>query len=260
MIITAYNVLIITAAILLVYLVCSMDINIISSIAINLFCTIIVHIMESYILFYISLLVLLISSYRYYNKNMKKKDFKSFPFIAAMYIINILLSVCTLVRVFKYHSQIGIPTIELIPIVYISVVYAVVILFSLSFYNYLSIVGRQSVRTTITKIILAVITMVLLIIFVNAVLYYMIHNYPSSLYYGIFDGNFLKDPISYYYRSSKAFSDCLWFSATTFFTVGYGDMHPVGNIMYLLTMMEMVSAYILGIIIVPIVLFKASDN
>ncbi|WP_163216018.1 potassium channel family protein [Clostridium thermarum] len=226
----------------------------------NLICTIIIHIIESYILFYISMAVLLMTSYRYYNKNIKKKEFKSFGLITAMNIINILLSVFILVRVLEYHPHAGIHTIEIIPIVYISVVYAVVILFSLSFNNYLSVVSRKIARATIIKIILAVIAMVLLIIFVNAVLYYMIHNYPSSLYYGIFDGNFLKDPISYYYRSSKAFSDCLWFSATTFFTVGYGDMHPVGNIMYLLTMMEMVSAYILGIIIVPIVLFKASDN
>jgi Trk-type K+ transport system membrane component len=103
-----------------------------------------------------------------------------------------------------------------------------------------------------------VIIIVLLIITANAVIYFVIHNYQYSEYNSIFDGNFLKDPIQYYYRNSKAFLDCVWFSGTTFFTVGYGDMHPVGNIMYLLTMMEMISAYILGIVIIPLLLFKVS--
>jgi hypothetical protein len=189
-----------------------------------------------------------------------KNDFIGFTFLGALILFNILLSICALFRVFKYNPHISSFIIEITPVVYIVIVYILVIILSLSFNNYLTVEGRKSVQSTIMKIIIVVITMVLLIIIVNAVLYYIIHNYPSSWYYGIFDGNFLKDPISYYYRSSKAFSDCLWFSATTFFTVGYGDMHPVGNIMYLITMMEMVSAYILGIVIVPIFLFKASKD
>lgn len=150
--------------------------------------------------------------------------------------------------------------IEVVPIFYIIMIYFVAVLLILSINNHLLVDSKNEVQFIILKTTAAVILVVLIIIVVNAVIFFIIHNFPLSLTNGVFEGNFLKDPIKYYDRLAKPFSDCLWFSATTFFTVGYGDMHPVGNIMYLLSMMEMISAYSLGIIMVPILLFKISKN
>jgi hypothetical protein len=107
---------------------------------------------------------------------------------------------------------------------------------------------------------ITVISVVMIILFVNAILFFLIHNFPIIHADSPFTGNFLKDAIKSNYKQPKAFIDCFWFSATTFFTVGYGDMHPVGNIMYLLSTMEMVSSYILGMIMVPILLLKISNK
>ncbi|NLP29255.1 MAG: two pore domain potassium channel family protein [Clostridia bacterium] len=138
-------------------------------------------------------------------------------------------------------------------------IYLVLIVILLSINNQLSSgLTRGKVHIPILKTIAIITLIVLLIISVNAFIYFIIHNYPSKRFNGIFGENYLKDPIKQYYRGYKSFPDCMWFSATTFFTVGYGDMHPVGNIMYLLTMLEMISAYILGVFIVPILLIKVS--
>lgn len=210
----------------------------------------------------------MIISYRYYNKKKKKIDHNELCCTFTLNLINIFISSYTLFKIVYYYpikvfiqeyiSFVEIALIEFIPIAYMIMIYTVVIIFILSVNNHLSVHDKNNVQFTIIKTSAMVISIVILIIAANAIVYFIIHNFPFSQLNCIFDGNFLKDPINHYYRVPKPFSDCLWFSATTFFTVGYGDMHPVGNIMYFISIMEMISAYILGIIIIPILLFKVS--
>jgi voltage-gated potassium channel len=268
--ITVYKLIIGAISLLYVYEAYFVKVNIISGILLNLFCLILVIYFRSYSLFYVSLMVLLIISCRYYNKKKSRIGHKELLSIFAVSLIEIAFSVYAIFQMLYYYplrfpSQaykifISIIFVETIPVVYMIIIYTVIIILILSIHKHLSIGNKYNVQPTIIKITIAAIAIVFIIIAVNAVIYFIIHNFPSSQLKGIFDGNFLKDPIKYYYRLPKHFSDCLWFSATTFFTVGYGDMHPVGNIMYLLTMMEMVSAYALGIIMIPVLLLKISNN
>lgn len=210
----------------------------------------------------------MIISYRYYNKKKKKIGSSELCCNFTLNLVNIFIFSYTLFKIVYYYpikafSQKHIPftniiLIEFAPIAYMIMIYMVVIIFIVSVNNHLSAHDKNNVQFTIIKTSAMVISIVMLIIISNSIVYFIIHNFPFRQFNGIFDGNFLKDPIKYYYRVSKPFSDCLWFSATTFFTVGYGDMHPVGNIMYFISVMEMISSYILGIIIIPILLFKVS--
>lgn len=187
-----------------------------------------------------------------------------------MNLINIAISVYGMIQVVysyasKYSIQKYIPftkisIIELAPIVYMLFVYFVIIILVLSINSNLAIGFKSDIQFTIIKTMTTIISVVIIIIIVNAILYFLVHNFPMNHLNSPFAGNFLKDAIKANYKLPKAFIDCLWFSASTFFTVGYGDMHPVGNIMYLLSTMEMISAYILGMIMVPILLLKISNK
>ncbi|MBE6068777.1 MAG: two pore domain potassium channel family protein [Clostridium lundense] len=213
---------------------------------------------------------MLITSYRHYNKNKGKISSNKLLCIFILNLINISISAYTLFKIVYYYPKkviiqkyipfTNIFLIEVAPIVYMMTVYAIVIILILSVDSHLSLHYKNNSQLTIFNTSITVIFIVLTIIASNAIVYFVIHNFPFSEFNGIFDGNFLKDPVKYYYRLPKPFSDCLWFSATTFFTVGYGDMHPIGNIMYFTSIMEMISAYILGIIIIPILLFKVSSK
>ncbi|NLM34374.1 MAG: two pore domain potassium channel family protein [Clostridiales bacterium] len=252
-----------------VYLALTIDLDIKKGILINFTLLILVLKFKSYALFYISLIDMLLVCYRYYNKKKLKINSRELIGILALNFINICFSVYGLIKIIYYYPgrlylQRQIPftrifLIELAPIASIASIYLVLLVLLLSINNQLSYGGtRGKVHIPLLKTIIMITLIVLLIILANAYIYFIIHNYPSKRFNGIFGENYLKDPIKQYYRGYKSFSDCMWFSATTFFTVGYGDMHPVGNIMYLLSMLEMISAYILGIIIVPILLFKVS--
>lgn len=260
--------MLVAISLLYFYIACIIKVNLLSGILVNLFCSILVIFFRSYSLFYTSLIILLITSYRYYSKKKKRIDFSKLLSIFVLNLINIIFSVYAVFQMIYYYPAkysilmympfANISLIEAAPIVYIIMIYFLIIILILSIHSHLLIDEKNNMQHTIIKITVSIISIVMLVVVVNAFIYYIIHNFPMSQTNTIFDGNFLKDPVKYYYRSPKPFSDCLWFSATTFFTVGYGDMHPVGNIMYLLSMMEMVSAYVLGIIIIPIILFKVS--
>lgn len=225
---------------------------------------------KSYGLFYTSLLCLFIISFRYYTKKKNKMTSLNLIKIFTLNLVNISFSVYGLIQIVylytaefniqKYIPLTKISVIELASIAYMLDIYLVIIILVLSINNNLTIEVRRDIHFTMLKTMITVISVVLIIIFINAVLYFLIHNFHMSSFQSPFSGNFLKDAIKSDYKYPKAFIDCLWFSATTFFTVGYGDMHPVGNIMYLLSTMEMVSAYILGMIMVPILLLKISNN
>jgi hypothetical protein len=268
--ITVFELMIGVISLLYVYIACFIKINIISGVLLNFCCLILVIYFRSYSLFYVSLMVVLIISYRYYNKKKIRIGPRELLSIFALSLMDIAFSVYAAFHMLYYYplrfsalmyrTFTNINFIEAAPVVYIIMIYSVTIILILSIHKHLSIDNKYDIQPAIIKITIAAISIVFLIITVNAGIYFIIHNFPSSQLKGIFEGNFLKDPIKYYYRLPKHFSDCLWFSATTFFTVGYGDMHPVGNIMYLLTMMEMVSAYALGIIMIPVLLLKVSNN
>jgi hypothetical protein len=205
----------------------------------------------------------------YYNKNKSKVTSVEILRIFMLNLVNISIATYGIIKIMhlcadKSIIQKNIPftnisLIELTPIIYISVIYLVVILLILAINSNLSLNLESNINFIMVKTTITVISIVLIIIFINAILYFIVHNFPEATANSHFAGNFLKDAIKSNYKLPKAFADCLWFSATTFFTVGYGDMHPVGNIMYLLSMMEMISAYILGIIMVPFLLFKVSN-
>jgi voltage-gated potassium channel len=251
------------------YAACSLDINFISGMLINLFCLVITLVFRSYSLFYINLILTVIISCRYYCSKKDRVSSSEFINIFIFNLVNICLSVYGLFQMIYYHtSKLGIHNplpvgliflIEAAPVVYMLMVYSIIVVLILSINSYLSL-DKSNPQIVIIKTASSITLIVLLVVVMNAVVYFIIHNLPLLQGNGVFDGNLLKDPIKYFYRSSKPFSDCLWFSATTFFTVGYGDMHPVGNIMYLLSMIEMVSAYVLGIIMIPILLFKVSKS
>jgi voltage-gated potassium channel len=267
--ILAYNIIIFLISLIYLYLALTIDLDIIKGILISFTLLFLVILFKSYALFYISLIDMLLICCRYYNKKKLKINSKELLRILSLNLINICFSVYGLIKIIYYYpgrlytqKQLpftGIFLIELAPIACIMSIYLVLIVILLSINNQLSSgLTRGKVHIPILKTIAIITLIVLLIISVNAFIYFIIHNYPSKRFNGIFGENYLKDPIKQYYRGYKSFPDCMWFSATTFFTVGYGDMHPVGNIMYLLTMLEMISAYILGVFIVPILLIKVS--
>lgn len=214
------------------------------------------------------MIFIIILSYSYYNKKKDRINSSELVRIFIFNLINICFSIYALIQMVYYYANglsiqkyipfTQISLVEGAPIVYMIMIYSIIVILILSINNYLSINNNDNAQLIIVKVSAAVTLIVLLIITVNAIIYFIIHNFPlRQTTNGIFDGNFLKDPIKFFYRSPKPFSDCLWFSSTTFFTVGYGDMHPVGNIMYLLSILQMISAYILGIIMIPILLCRA---
>lgn len=229
-----------------------------------------VFLFKSYWLFYINLIIMIIVSYKYYHKKRHRINSSELVHIFVFNLMNICFSIYALFQmVYNHAANLGmqkyipftsISLVEATPIAYVIMLYSVVVILILSINNHLAIPNNsnKNPQLIVLKVAVAVTLLVLLIITINAVIYFIIHNLPLKHANGIFDGNFLKDPIKYFYRSPKPFSDCLWFSATTFFTVGYGDMHPVGNIMYLLSILQMISAYILGIIMIPILLCRVS--
>jgi voltage-gated potassium channel len=266
--VTIYKLLIAVISLLYLYFACVIHINIKSSILINTICLIFIHLFRSYGLFYICLMAQAVVSYRYYKRRKGQIGTGELFGIYVLNITGIAVSLYALLKMVYYYPArfplqkqlpfVKIPFIEITPIIYMMMIYFTIIILILSINNHLASYAEDNSQSNMTKTTAAAISVVLIIITANAVIYFIIHNFPSKELYGIFEGNFLKDPVKYYYRLPKRFSDCLWFSATTFFTVGYGDMHPVGNIMYLVSMMEMISAYVLGIIMIPILLLKVS--
>jgi voltage-gated potassium channel len=264
-----YTLIILSISFIILYSTCVININFISGILVNLVCLTVMLLLKSYLIFYANLIVIIILSYRYYHE---KKDRINSVELAHIFIFNMITIFISVIALFEmiyyYASRLGVQKhipyikisfVEAAPIAYVLMIYSITVILILSVSSFLSINKNDNAQFIIVKVAAAITFIVLLIIVVNAFTYFIIHNFPLRQANGIFDGNFLKDPIKYFYRSPKPFSDCLWFSATTFFTVGYGDMHPVGNIMYLLSTLQMISAYILGIIMIPILLCRLSN-
>ena len=250
--------MIISIGIICLYLAWTINVDILRGLALTTLCFVLILIFESYELFCSSFLVMLVFFFRLYGKKRNMVSCQDLMSIIILNVVNVTFSGYSLAKVIYFYPHINEYLIEITPFIYITFSYISIITLLLAYNNFLSAGSGKSIQRLLIKTIVMVCFIVLLIIITNAGTYFIIHNYPYSQYNGIFEGNFLRDPVQYYYRYAKALPDCIWFSATTFFTVGYGDMHPVGNIMYLLSMMEMISAYILGIVIIPILLFKVA--
>lgn len=265
-----YKFLIGTICILYLFLSTQVKINIVRGILICLCGFALTVFFKSYTLLYTSLLCLFIISFKYFTVNKDRVNSVKLLKIFVMNLINIFISISGMIQIVYFYSaktdiQKYIPLtkisiIELTPIFYMLFIYFVIIILVLSINSNLNIYYEGDINHAMIKTMTTIFSVVLIIIFVNAILYFIIHNCPMNNLNSPFAGNFLRDPIKTNYNLHKAFIDCLWFSATTFFTVGYGDMHPVGNIMYLISTMEMISAYILGMIMLPILLLKISNK
>jgi hypothetical protein len=263
-----YELIIGGIALIFLYAAFVIDVNIAAGIFINILCFLLVLLFKSCGFFYISLIIAFVISYRYYIKVKDRLGTRALTSIFVLNITSMCFSLHALFKVIYYYPAkaplqkyilfFNTALIEAAPVLYIMMSYWLIIIIVLAINNNLIVQSKKNTHPRIIKTTAAAISVVLLIIIINALVFFIIHNYPARQFNGLFDGNFLKDPIKYYYRLPKRFSDCLWFSATTFFTVGYGDMHPVGNIMYLLSMMEMVSAYALAMIMIPILLLQVS--
>lgn len=92
-----------------------------------------------------------------------------------------------------------------------------------------------------------ILVVVLIIIISYAFIYYIINNLPSTMALDL-KGNFLDS------GHRKKLGECIYFSAVTFFTVGYGDMIPKGLFLCGIVVLEMITSYLLGIISIPILL------
>jgi hypothetical protein len=246
-----------------------MRIDFIKGVLVNLGGFILLYFFKTYSLFFLNLVVAIITSLRYYYEEKNKIYADELRCNYVFNINNICITTYALFQIAYYypiisslHSNIPltrIPMIKAVPVIYVLMIYFFSIIMVLSINKYLSMKNNDTSQLIIIRVSAAITIIVIIIIIVNAAVYFIIHNYPLKLADDIFYGNFLKDPVNHYYRTAKPFSDCLWFSATTFFTVGYGDMHPVGNLMYLLSTLQMISAYILGIIMIPILLCRVTN-
>lgn len=225
---------------------------------------------KSYALLYTSLLCLFIISFKYFAVNKDRLNSMKLLKIFMLNLVNIFASIYGVIKIVYFYSSksdiqkyiplTNISIIELTPIIYMLFIYFAIIILVLSINSNLNIYSESDINYAMIKTMAIIFSVVIIIIFVNAVMYFVIHNFHMKDLNSAFAGNYLRDPIRTNYKLHKAFIDCLWFSATTFFTVGYGDMHPVGNIMYLISTMEMISSYILGMIMLPILLLKISNK
>lgn len=72
-------------------------------------------------------------------------------------------------------------------------------------------------------------------------------------YAHIYNNIYMNNPDAFYISTKGTFSD-LYFSATTYFTVGYGDITPVSNIARMVSLSEMVFGYLTTCLILPTLL------
>lgn len=101
--------------------------------------------------------------------------------------------------------------------------------------------------------ILNIIIIVLIVLCFYGFIYYIINNLPPSIALDLKD-NFMDN------GARKSFGECLYFSAVTFFTVGYGDMVPNGMFFFSIVLLEMTTSYLLTIISIPLLLSILINN
>ncbi|WP_242845815.1 potassium channel family protein [Clostridium haemolyticum] len=92
-----------------------------------------------------------------------------------------------------------------------------------------------------------------LVIIAYGFIYYIINNLPTDIVLDL-KGNFMDD------GRKKTFGECIYFSAVTFFTVGFGDMIPRGVFFLGIILLEMITSYLLTIISIPIFLSILIDG
>ena len=101
--------------------------------------------------------------------------------------------------------------------------------------------------------ILSILFIVLIVIFTYGFIYYIINNLPSSIAVDL-EGNFFDN------GTQRKFGECIYFSAVTFFSVGYGDIVPKGLFFCSIVILEMLTSYLIGIVSIPILLSILNEN
>ncbi|MPN57283.1 hypothetical protein SDC9_204977 [bioreactor metagenome] len=84
-------------------------------------------------------------------------------------------------------------------------------------------------------------------------MYYIINNLSSNMTIDL-KGNFLDGGVK------RRFGECIYFSAVTFFSVGYGDIVPKGIFFCSIVILEMITSYLIGIVSIPILLSILNEN
>ncbi|KAA1190398.1 two pore domain potassium channel family protein [Pseudohalioglobus sediminis] len=106
-------------------------------------------------------------------------------------------------------------------LVNIVVIGAVVMIHYEFLYRFTLFMPRLKVRNRFRIVlgIFAALTAHAVEVWIFGFLYYWMHHQPG---WGYFEGNF-----------SGSVWDCIYFSFTTFTTLGFGDIEPIGNLRYL---------------------------
>lgn len=116
-----------------------------------------------------------------------------------------------------------------------------------------SFVKRYIYNNRFAVFLMIIICSILLVITAYGLMYYIINNLPDSIAIDL-KGNFMDD------GRRKSFGECVYFSAVTFFTVGFGDMIPNGMFFLGVIVLEMITSYLLTIISIPIFLSILIDG
>ncbi|ABK61079.1 potassium channel family protein [Clostridium novyi] len=118
--------------------------------------------------------------------------------------------------------------------------------------------NKNSIKNYIYKnrfsfFLFVIIFSISLVIFSYGFIYYIINNLPPSIALDLKD-NFMDN------GERKSFAECVYFSAVTFFTVGFGDIVPRGIFFLGIILLEMTTSYLLTIISIPIFLSILIDG
>ncbi|AYF54865.1 Ion channel family protein [Clostridium novyi] len=122
-----------------------------------------------------------------------------------------------------------------------------------SFNNNSSSIKKYIYNNKFAFFLIIIIFSISLVIIAYGFIYYIINNLPTDIALDL-KGNFMDD------GRKKTFGECIYFSAVTFFTVGFGDMIPRGVFFLGIILLEMITSYLLTIISIPIFLSILIDG
>lgn len=116
-----------------------------------------------------------------------------------------------------------------------------------------SVHGKFLYNNRFSLFIFSILFVILIVIFTYGFMYFTINNLPSSIALDL-EGNFLDN------GSERKLGECIYFSAVTFFSVGYGDIVPKGLFFCSIVILEMLTSYLIGIVSIPILLSILNES
>lgn len=119
--------------------------------------------------------------------------------------------------------------------------------------NIRSLHGKIIYNNRFGLFIFNILFVILIVISAYGFMYYIINNIPSNMTLDL-KGNFLDSGVK------RRFGECIYFSAVTFFSVGYGDIVPKGLFFCSIVILEMITSYLIGIVSIPILLSILNEN